>query len=421
MTIAKKLEKLFPKVLTKPLNGDNIVVEFSTFTKRVLKPKNPNKIRKGACFMSFDTYELSDRKRSILRSIVEAHIKLGEPVGSKYLMQEAKIPYSSATIRNEMAELESLGYLEQPHTSAGRIPSELGYRFYVDTLVNQYDNTTREAGELKQLLSVKQAEIDKILENATKVASAMTNYTAMSLRPRPSSITIKRYEAVYLDPHSILVVMIASGTDSVKTKNIKLAFGVSEELIRGLSTVLNMYLCGVSINEMNISLMMNMETALKGACPEEKDLCGELVSVTVKSIYETLNELGSEIKFEGVNRLLEHPEYKNLDKLQRMISAIESKEDIIKAVSTIDQSDDETKIFIGSENMVKIMDDSTLIYKNLKLGGKTIGAIGIIGPCRMDYSKVLATIDRLSEEINNMQSLDALPEGKIFKIGEENE
>ena len=109
--------------------------------------------------------------------------------------------------------------------------------------------------------------------------------------------------------------------------------------------------------------------------------------------------------------MLEYPEYKNLDKLQKMISAIEDKEDIIKAVSTIDQSDDETKIFIGSENMVKIMDDSTLIYKNLKLGGKTIGAIGIIGPCRMDYSKVLATIDQLSEEINNMSSLDALPEG----------
>lgn len=361
--------------------------------------------------MGFDTYELSDRKKSILKSIVEAHIKLGEPVGSKYLMQEAKIPYSSATIRNEMAELENLGYLEQPHTSAGRIPSELGYRFYVDTLVNQYDTKTKEAGELKQLLSVKQAEIDKILENATKVASAMTNYTALSLRPRPSSITIRRYEAVYLDPHSILIVMIAGGVDSVKTRNVKLAFEVNEDIIKCLSKTLNIYLSNVSINEMNISLMMEMEDALATQSGAEKQLCSELVSSIVKSIYETMNELGSEIKFEGVNRLLEHPEYKNLDKLQKMISAFESKEDIIKAVSTIDQSDDETKIFIGSENMVKIMDDSTLIYKNLKLNGKTIGAIGIIGPCRMDYSKVLATIDRLSEEINNMSSLDALPEG----------
>lgn len=369
--------------------------------------------------MSFDTYELSDRKKSILKAIVEAHIKLGEPVGSKYLMQEGNIPYSSATIRNEMAELEGLGYLEQPHTSAGRIPSELGYRFYVDTLVAQYDATTQEAGQLKKLLSVKQAEIDKILENATKVASAMTNYTALSLRPRPSSITIKKYEAVYLDPYSFIIVMIAGGSDSVKTRNIKLPFSITPDLIKLLSQVLNVFLTGISINEMNISLMVDMEKHLEDNSAEDKKLCAELISITVKGIYETMNELGSEIKFEGLNRLLEHPEYKNLDKLQKMISAIESKEDIIKAVSTIDQSDDETKIFIGSENMVKIMDDSTLIYKNLKLNGKTIGAIGIIGPCRMDYSKVLATIDRLSEEINNMSSLDALPPGTIIKTEED--
>ena len=367
--------------------------------------------------MGYDSYELSDRKRSILRAIVEAHIKLGEPVGSKYLTQEESIPYSSATIRNEMAELEELGYLDQPHTSAGRIPSELGYRFYVDTLVTQYDTTAKEAGELKKLLSVKQAEIDKILENATKVASAMTNYTALSLRPRPSTITIKKYEAVYMGPTEVLMVMVGA-SDGVKTKKIKLPFAVDENTVKCLTAVLNQFLTGISINEMNISLMVDMENSLEAISQKEKKLCTELVSICVKSIYEAMNELGSEIKFEGVNRLLEHPEYKNLEKLQGMISAIENKDDIIKAVSTIDQSDDETKIFIGSENMVKIMDDSTLIYKNLKLGGKTIGAIGIIGPCRMDYSKVLATIDRLSEEINNMTSLDALPEGRTFKIEE---
>ena len=364
--------------------------------------------------MGYDSYELSDRKRSILRAIVEAHIKLGEPVGSKYLTQEANIPYSSATIRNEMAELEELGYLEQPHTSAGRIPSELGYRFYVDTLVSQYDTTAKEAGELKKLLSVKQAEIDKILENATKVASAMTNYTALSLRPRPSTITIKKYEAVYMGPTEVLMVMVGA-SDGVKTKKIKLPFTVDENTVKCLTAVLNQYLTGISINEMNISLMVDMENSLEAISQKEKKLCTELVSICVKSIYEAMNELGSEIKFEGVNRLLEHPEYKNLEKLQGMISAIEKKDDIIKAVSTIDQSDDETKIFIGSENMVKIMDDSTLIYKNLKLGGKTIGAIGIIGPCRMDYSRVLATIDKLSDEISRLSENNLLPGADVKK------
>lgn len=350
--------------------------------------------------MDFDTGELSERKKLILKSIIEAHIKLGEPVGSKYLMQEANIPYSSATIRNEMAELEELGYLEQPHTSAGRVPSELGYRFYVDSLVQEYDMTTKEAAELNKMLSVKMSEIDKILDNATKVASAITNYTALSLRPRPSSIMIKRYETVYLDSRSFVLIMIASAQDTVKTKNVKLPFDVTKDDIAKLSEVLNDVLAGVSVDNINISLMMRMESEM----PE----CPELVGIVVKSIYETMNELGSEIKFEGVNRLLQYPEYKDIDKLQKMLSAIEDKDDIVKAVSTIDQSDDETKVFIGSENMVKIMDDSTLIYKNLKLNGKTIGAIGIIGPCRMDYSKVLSTIDKLSDEINHLSENNLL-------------
>ena len=156
----------------------------------------------------------------------------------------------------------------------------------------------------------------------------------------------------------------------------------------------------------------------------EKELsqCPQLIDVVVKSIYETMNELGSEIKFEGVNRLLQYPEYSNLEKLQKMISTIEEKSDIMRAISSIDQSDDDTKIFIGSENMVKIMDDSTLIYKNLKLNGKTIGAIGIIGPCRMDYSKVLATIDKLSYEISQLSDIGALPEAldiDLKLLGEE--
>ena len=139
--------------------------------------------------------------------------------------------------------------------------------------------------------------------------------------------------------------------------------------------------------------------------------CPGIVNIVVKSIYETMNEISSEIRFEGVNRLLQYPEYKNLDKLQQMISTIEDKSDIMKAMSSIDQSDDETKIFIGSENMVKIMDNSTLIYKNLKLNGRTIGAIGIIGPCRMDYSRVLATIDKLSDEIGRLSETTHLLPG----------
>jgi len=355
--------------------------------------------------MDFDNAELSERKKLILKAIVEEHIKNGEPVGSKYLTQEANIPYSPATIRNEMAELEDLGYLEQPHTSAGRVPSELGYRFYVDSLVQQYDMSTKEAEDLNKMLSSKMSEIDNILENARKVASAMTNYTALSVRARPNDITIKKYETVYLTNRSFILIMISSLGNSVKTKNINVPFDIDSEIVRQLSLVLNEFLSGVSVDKINVPMIMQME--------ERMTDCKEIVGIVVKSIYETMNELGSEVEVEGLNHLLEYPEFKNLDKLQKMISAFEEKSDIVNAVQNIDQTDDETKIFIGSENMVKIMNNSTMIYKNLKMGGKTIGAIAIVGPCRMDYSKVLATIDKLSEEINQMSEIDMLPPKKI--------
>jgi heat-inducible transcriptional repressor len=167
--------------------------------------------------------------------------------------------------------------------------------------------------------------------------------------------------------------MVTSLTDEVKTKNVKPPFEVTKEQIDKLATVLNETLAGVSLDDINISLIMKMEEKMPDS--------SALINVVVKSIYETMNALGAEVRVEGLNRLLQYPEYSNLDRLQQMISTFEDKSDIIKAISTIDQSDDETKVFIGSENMVKIMDNSTLIYKNLKLGGKTIGAIAIVGPC----------------------------------------
>lgn len=361
--------------------------------------------------MGKDRIELSERKKQILIAIVEAHIRLGEPVGSKYLMQVAKIPYSSATIRNEMAELEELGYLEKTHTSSGRVPSELGYRFYVDSLVAKYDTTKREEEALERLLTNKKLEVEKLLDKATQLASSLTNYTALSLRPRASAITVRKYETIYLDSRSFILVMVAFMGDVVKTANIKLPFDVDKETVDKLALVLNANLANTTIEQINVPVMMKMESELPS--------CPELISIVAKSIYETMNQLSSEIKFEGVNRLLEYPEYSDLDKLQKMISTIENKSDIIEAVSTIDQSDDDIKIFIGSENMVEIMDDSTLIYKNLKLNGKTIGAIGIIGPCRMDYSKVLKTIDKLAYEISMLSDMALLPPNDEAENNEE--
>ena len=161
--------------------------------------------------------ELSERKKSILKAIVESHIECGEPVGSKSLLLMPGINCSSATVRNEMAELEEMGYLEQPHTSSGRVPSQLGYRFYVDQLIEHYNMTNSEITQINRVLKSKTAELDQILLTASKLASAMTNYTGLAVQPKRTSVTVTRFSYSYIDPRNFVLIMITSlGTVSLR-------------------------------------------------------------------------------------------------------------------------------------------------------------------------------------------------------------
>ena len=182
--------------------------------------------------------QLSERKKRILKAIVDAHIVDGEPVGSKYIMQDEHLNCSSATIRNEMAELEALGYLEQPHTSSGRVPSELGYRFYVDSLIESYAMTTGEITEINKLLKSKMNELDQILMAASKVAGNLTNYTSFMIKPKASEVKIKRFDVIYVDRHTLLLIMI-SDRGAVVTKRLTLELNVSEMTAVDLAAMLN--------------------------------------------------------------------------------------------------------------------------------------------------------------------------------------
>lgn len=336
--------------------------------------------------------ELSERKRLILKSIVESHIEGGEPVGSKYLMENSGVSCSSATIRNEMAELEDLGYLEQPHTSAGRVPSELGYRFYVDQLARDYAMTTKEIEEINKLLKVKMTEIDQILVMASKVASAITNYTGIAVKPKRSDITIERFEAFAVDEHSfVLVMMISNG--SVKTKNVKVEQGISTEAVGHLTTVLNAYVAGMTADMINLPIIMELE--------REMNSDSELINPIIKSIYDVMNEIDSgELKLSGLDRLLQYPEYSDTAKFREMLGALEEKDEILDLISGA--KDDDINVIIGSESSVKVMDNSALVFKPIVKDGKTLGAIGVIGPRRMDYAKVLATIAGVSGKLIDM-------------------
>ena len=354
--------------------------------------------------MKNNAHELSERKKQILKAIVDAHIEGGEPVGSKYIMQSRQLTCSSATIRNEMAELEEMGYLEQPHTSAGRVPSELGYRFYVDSLIDSYAMTAREVMQINNLLKIKMGELDQILDTASKLASSLTNYTGIAIRPKATAINFARFEAVYIDTHNFLLIMM-NGTSQVKTKNIRSDAAVDPDSIAMLGKTLNQNLSGLTASEITLPIMMQMENDMMGR--------SDLVSVAVKGIYEVMNELdGGELKLSGLNRLLQYPEYSDSEQLGELIGALESKDEILDLVEgseTANGQSDGVKVVLGSESSVKVMNQSAIVYKQIKKDGKTVGAVGIIGPLRMDYAKVLATIDSLGGNIANLLDTNANP------------
>ncbi len=340
--------------------------------------------------------ELSERKKAILKAIIDTHINLGEPVGSKYLTQYKQIAFSSATIRNEMAELEDMGYLEQLHTSSGRIPSELGYRFYVDQLMQQYRVTQAELGELNKLYALKAAELDRILDRATKLMSMLTNYTGVALKHSPTKQTVARFDTMYLSSRSFILVMLTS-SGTVKTRQIRLGFDVSRDCLERLTMVLNDCMSGLDLDGITLPVILDMQRRV----PDGE----RLVIPIIQTIYETIGAADDgELMYDGVNNLLNYPEYSDINSVRDMLGLFDN-QDTLRGVLSESQTDG-TNIYIGSENAVEVMNNSSLIFRTVKSHDKVIGAIGVIGPRRMDYSKVVTLVDYMSDNIGKILDLD---------------
>ena len=342
--------------------------------------------------------DLSERKRLILQAIVESHIRYGEPVGSKTLTANQQLNCSSATIRNEMAELEAMGLLEQPHTSAGRVPTELGYRFYVDSLAEQYRMTAVEIEQINRALKSKIGALDQILEDASRLMSRFTNYTAVAIKPRSASARVIRFEAAYVSDRSFVLVMVfADGT--VKTKTLFVPVSLSPESLARVTELFNVGFTNLTSAEISYARIVEAERILGYLAP--------VVHPAVKAVYEAMNEMdGGELKFDGVNHLLEYPEYSDMGQLKEMLDLFEQKDNLLRLVSTGEESKD-LQVHIGSENAIGAMSNSSFIYRTVRRGGKIVGAVGVIGPCRMDYSRVIALLNHLSDGIH-----DAIGEGE---------
>ena len=342
--------------------------------------------------MAEEQNRLSARKKQILKAIVEEHIRGGEPVGSKYLTESKQLSCSSATIRNEMAELENMGYLEQPHTSAGRVPSKQGYRFYVDSLLEEYAMTAKEITQINQLMKAKVSELEEILDKASQVASALTNYTGFAVKTRAHSVSVNRFETALIDAHSFILILVLSN-GAVKTRNVLTDSTVTSALRADLTAALNERATGVTAEEITMPLILFLENRLAGD--------SALASTVLKRVYEVLSELDSGgLKVTGLDRLLQYPELSGADNLGQLLSAFEHKEEILDLVAP--GEGDDVSVVIGSDSTVKVINNSTLVYKPVRKNGHTVGAIGVIGPLRMDYAKVLATLDNLGDNISNL-------------------
>ncbi len=344
---------------------------------------------------------LSDRKKQILKAVVEAHIQGGEPIGSKYLTERAQLSCSSATIRNEMAELESMGYLEQPHTSAGRVPSKQGYRFYVDALLEDYAMTAKDIAQINQLMKIKMAELDSVLDKASKVATELTNYTGFAIKPRAKAVTVNKYEIAQIDSHSFILIIVTSN-GAVKTRNVILDTEVDSYLLSRATDALNELATGMNASEITLPIMMQLENRIGDAA---------LLNAIFKAIYEMVSDLDSgELKVSGLQKLLQYPEFADAQNLGELLGALERKDDILDLVSGAEG--DRVNVVIGTESEVKVINNSTLVFKPILRGGRTVGAIGVIGPLRMDYAKVLATLDNLGENITHLLSEPPRLEGE---------
>ena len=240
---------------------------------------------------------LSARQIQILKAVVDAHINNGEPVGSKYLSETDAFNCSPATIRNEMASLEQMGYLVQPHTSAGRVPSELAYRLYVDSLIGQYSQTKFEIDEINEKLRYKLTEMDKILSEASRLAASFTDYTGIAFKSSAGKARINHFNGVYLGPRDFILVMSFEG-DVVKSKTVHTPFTVTEDNIRRFTEALNIYLLNLTADEISMPIIVKIEAIMGSA--------GALVHPAMKVIYEAMNELDSaDIKLDGITKLLQ--------------------------------------------------------------------------------------------------------------------
>lgn len=351
--------------------------------------------------------EISSRKKKILAAVVDEYIKTAEPVGSKVLAENAGLGCSSATIRNELAELVNMGFLEQPHTSAGRVPTPMGYRLYVNELMERQKLSMEETQALNEKLEAKLAELDNTISDVSRLASQLTNYPALALSA-VSRITIKRFDIIYVDANTFIIVAMLDN-NTLRNKLVHLPISVDEGMIKKLSSMFNASFTGITDKEITPLLINSTERAAD-------DVSG-ITSVIAAFAIEVLSSAGTPSAFvAGENTLLHQPEFRDPDKAHRLMSYLSGGGYILPPGEAMNSSS-EVRVLIGPENVAEELKDSSVIVASYDAGDGTKGLVGVVGPTRMDYSVIASKLSFLAQGLSKRLGGGAAPvEGMHNKL-----
>ena len=336
--------------------------------------------------------ELTERKKKVLRSVVDLYIRTAEPVGSKAITQLPDMQYSSATIRNEMADLTEMGYLEQPHTSAGRIPSAAGYRLYVDELMADYRLTMDETKSINTAIEEKMQRVDKMVEKVAKLVSQATDLPAISVASHYGGATVKRFELILAGQGSVILVIMLTN-DEVVNKLIKLPVNLTDSDLKVLAAVLNATMTNLNPEDFTPALLERVMNSAGEAA--------SLVPVVMEFTAETLHRQAStNMAVAGQMRLLCQPEYRDVDKAQRVLTTLD--EDALANLPAVMQNANGTKVLVGPEHVAQELKDTSVVMTKFDIGDGMQGMIGVVGPTRMDYAKVTARLSYFAESLSKM-------------------
>ncbi len=340
--------------------------------------------------------ELDNRKIIILKTIIKNYLATGEPVGSRTISKESGLSLSSATIRNEMSDLEEMGYILQPHTSAGRIPSDKGYRFYVDSILQESDNRV---SEVTDIMLKRVDKLENLLKQMVKILAVDTNYAALVSGPVLSENKIRYLQLSQPSPVKLLLILVCEG-NIIKNELISCKKPLDTEELLNLNLLLNNSLAGRSFKEITPKLIAELLVQ----AGSQRNLVSTILNAVVE-LMET-GEESRDIYTSGATNILKYPELSETDKAQKLISAFEEKDELKELVAEVTRSETDNShnvtVYLGGEGPIQNMQDCSLVTANYELGEGLRGVIGVIGPKRMDYEKVLHSMQVMMDQLDRM-------------------